>query len=55
MYVLRLPATGSTLEHIAIPAERQAISWQRGGRRILWAVQRKTREAVAAAVPPIAD
>jgi hypothetical protein len=54
MYVLRLPAAGSALElvaTVAIPTEGQAISWQRGGKRILWSIQRKTREAVAANVP----
>lgn len=58
LYVLRLPAAGSTLEHlatVAIPAEGQAISWQRGGRRLLWAIQRKSREAVAIHVPPIPE
>jgi hypothetical protein len=57
MYALRLPAAGSILELVAtvdIPAEGQAIAWQRGGKRILWSIQRKTREAIAVKVPAIA-
>jgi hypothetical protein len=56
MYVLRLPRAGSILEHVAtvtIPSEGQAISWQRGARRVLWSISRSRREAVAATVPPV--
>jgi hypothetical protein len=56
MYALRLPAAGSTLEHVAtvaIPSEGQAIAWQRGAPRVLWSINRKSAEAVAAMVPPI--
>jgi hypothetical protein len=56
MYALRLPAAGSTLEHVAtvqMPGEGQAISWQRGAKRVLWSISRKNREAVAALVPEI--
>lgn len=56
MYVLRLPPAGSTLEHVAtmqIPGEGQAISWQRGTKRVLWSISRANREAVAADIPAI--
>lgn len=56
MYVLRLPQAGSRLEHITtigIPGEGQAISWQRGGGRILWSIRRQSREAVAAQIPVV--
>jgi hypothetical protein len=56
LYVLRLPAAGSTLEHVAtvqIPGEGQAISWQRGAHRMLWSISRARREAIQARVPEI--
>lgn len=55
MYVLRLPAAGSSLEHVAtvqIPGEGQAISWPRGG-RMLWSISRARHEAIQAHVPAI--
>lgn len=56
MYALRIPQAGSTLEHVAtvaIPGEGQAISWQRGGKRVLWSIRRQSREAVAATIPAV--
>ncbi|NML04741.1 hypothetical protein [Sphingomonas sp. G-3-2-10] len=56
LYALRLPEAGSRLELVttlAIPTNGQAIAWERGGRRILWSIERKTREAVATRIPEI--
>jgi hypothetical protein len=53
MYVLQLPRAGSRLEHVAtvaIPTQGQAIAWDPRG-RLLWSIDRKTREVVAAVVP----
>lgn len=55
LYALRVPPAGSTLEHVAtIPlvTDGQAVAWERGSDRILWGIERKTKEAVAARVPP---
>lgn len=57
LYALRLPEAGSTLRHvttIAIPTRGQAIAWERGGKRILWAIEREERAVVAMRVPLIA-
>ncbi|VWX54055.1 hypothetical protein [Novosphingobium sp. 9U] len=54
MYVLRLPAAGSSLEHVAtvqIPGEGRTISWQRAARRMLWSISRARHEAIQAHVP----
>ncbi|PZU07986.1 hypothetical protein [Sphingomonas sp.] len=54
LYALRLPPAGSILEHVAtIPlmTDGQAIAWEEGANRILWGIERKTREAVAVRVP----
>lgn len=56
LYVLKLPEAGPVLDHvatIAIPAHGQAIAWEAGAKRILWAIERATREAVAARVPVV--
>jgi hypothetical protein len=56
LYALRLPLAGSILEHVAtIPlvTEGQAIAWERGADRILWSIERKTKEAVAVRVPAL--
>lgn len=55
MYVLRLPAAGSRLEHVAtvaIPTQGQAIAWDPRG-RLLWSIDRTSREIVASTVPPL--
>lgn len=56
LYALRLPKAGSRLEHVrtlAIPTNGQAIAWEVGSDRILWSIERKTREAVASKIPAI--
>ena len=59
MYVLRLPAEGSVLEHvttIALPTDGQAIGWEQGAKgkgRVLWSIERKTTEVVASRVPGV--
>lgn len=56
MYVLRLPRAGSRLERVAtvaIPTQGQAIAWDPRA-RLLWSIDRKTREIVASMVPAIA-
>lgn len=57
LYALRLPAAGSTLEHvatIAIATSGQAIAWERGADRIMWAIERNGPAVVAVRVPPVA-
>jgi hypothetical protein len=58
LYALRVPPAGSILEHVAtIPlvTDGQAIAWERGADRILWGIERKTKEAVAARVQPVLE
>jgi hypothetical protein len=54
-YALRLPAAGSRLElvaTIALTTPGQAIAWDPQG-RLLWSIDRKAREVVAAQMPII--
>jgi len=56
LYVLRLPAAGSRLEHVAtlaIPTDGQAIAWDGNEKRLLWSIARQSREVVASHVPAI--
>lgn len=56
MYVLKLPATGSVLEHvttIGLPTDGQAIGWEQGQKRVLWSIERASTEMVASRVPPV--
>lgn len=56
LYVLQLPTAGTTLMHVAtIPLATggQAIGWDRGHKRVLWTIDRVTREAVASTILPI--
>ena len=56
LYVLKLPEAGPVLDHIttiAIPSDGQAIAWETGGKRILWSIERATRQAVAVRVPMV--
>ncbi|WP_157216603.1 hypothetical protein [Flavisphingomonas formosensis] len=56
LYVLRAPPGGGTLELVAIvaiPTEGQAIAWDARDARLLWSIERKTRELVASRIPPI--
>jgi hypothetical protein len=57
LYVLAVPATGAVLDHvatIATPTGGQAIAWERGAPRILWSIERKSREVVGSRVPAVA-
>jgi hypothetical protein len=57
LYVLRLPAAGATLEHVAtldFPVNGQAIAWDRTAPRTLYGLNRATREVVGMQVPPVA-
>lgn len=56
LYALRLPKAGSTLEFvatIAIPTNGQAVAWERQADRILWSIERNTREAIASKIPDL--
>lgn len=56
LYVLRLPAAGSTLEHVAtvaVPVEGQAIAWDRCRPRVLFGIVRSRREVVAMRIPAL--
>lgn len=56
LYALGLPAAGSTLRYIAtiaLPTNGQAIAWEGGARRVLWSIERKTKEVIASKVPAI--
>jgi hypothetical protein len=56
LYVLRVPNRGSVLEHvatIAIPTGGQAIGWDAREPRLLWSIERSTKEVVASHIPPV--
>ncbi|MBO9709224.1 MAG: hypothetical protein J7521_13540 [Caulobacter sp.] len=59
LYALAIPTRGgSTLDLVAtlaIPFEGQAIAWDPYDRRVLWGVNRATRQVVAVRVPPVPD
>jgi hypothetical protein len=59
MYVLDFPAIGPKLEHVAtidIEAHGQAFGWQAGTEeRLLWAINRPTREVRLFRIPGISD
>lgn len=53
-YVLRVPAAGTTLEHVktlATPTGGQAIAWDPVEKRTLWSIERRSAELVASRVP----
>lgn len=55
LYALRLPEAGTVLEHVAtIPLATggQAIAWDRSTPRMLWSLDRQTKNVVASRVPP---
>lgn len=57
-YVLKLPKAGSTLVHLAtqqMTTAGQAIDWDPGKDRLLWSVDRKSREVVSARLPDACD
>lgn len=56
LYVLRIPAQGPVLEHVAtIPAqlEGQAWAWDRSATRTIYGITRKAGEVVVMQVPPL--
>lgn len=56
LYVMRLPAAGSTLEHVAtvaVPIEGQAIAWDRSQPRVLFGIVRSRREVVEMKIPAL--
>jgi len=57
LYALRVPAKGDRLElvaTIAIPTDGQAIGWDAKVPRLLWGIERTTREIVASKIPEVA-
>lgn len=57
LYVLRVPAGGGVMEHvatIAMPTGGQAIGWDGTQPRLLWSIERKSHELVASRIPPVA-
>ncbi|WP_174273299.1 hypothetical protein [Sphingomonas bacterium] len=56
LYALRIPASGTVLEHvatIALPTDGQAIGWDAARSRMLWSIERKTHELVLSKVPSV--
>ena len=56
LYVLRLPAAGSVLDHVAtisLSTGGQAIAWDRSKPRMLWSLDRQTKNVVASRIPMI--
>ncbi|WP_454761232.1 hypothetical protein [Caulobacter segnis] len=59
LYALKIPTEGgAVLDYVAtlaIPVEGQAIVWDPYDKRVLWGVNRATRQVVAVKVPPVPD
>jgi hypothetical protein len=56
LYALRLPEAGTVLEHVAtipLPTGGQAIAWDRSAPRVLWSLDRQTRNVVASRIPAV--
>ena len=56
LYVLRVPAGGDVLQRVAtitLPTGGQAIDWDGSTPRLLWSIERKTRQLVASKIPPV--
>lgn len=56
LYAMRVPATGSRLDLVAIiptVTAGQAVDWDPISPRILWSVDRSSRAVVASRVPPV--
>lgn len=56
LYVLRLPQGGSVLDHVATlaaPIEGQAIAWDKTEPRVLYGVNRSSREVVVMRIPHV--
>jgi hypothetical protein len=58
LYALRVPASGSTLEHVAtIPIQvgGQAFTWDRSQPRVLFGISRAGHEVAVMRIPPLGD
>jgi hypothetical protein len=56
LYALRVPEGGGVLQlvaTIATPTGGQAIDWGRASPRMLWSIERTTRELVASRIPSV--
>lgn len=56
LYALRVPKEGDRLELVAtipIPTDGQAIGWDAKEPRLLWSIERSTREIVASRIPEV--
>jgi hypothetical protein len=56
MYVMKLPEAGTVLEHLAtipLPTRGQAFAWDRSRGRVIWSIDRKTRQVIESSVPTV--
>lgn len=56
IYALRVPARPGMLELVAsitVPTRGQAIGWDRSDPRLLWSIERATKEVVASRIPAV--
>lgn len=56
LYAMRLPKAGTVLDHVAtipLPTGGQAISWDRSTPRLLWSLDRATKQVVASTITPV--
>jgi hypothetical protein len=56
LYALRLPEAGSVFERfatISLSTGGQAIAWDRSTPRMLWSLDRQTKNVVASRIPMI--
>ncbi len=56
LYVLRLPKMGVTLEYVTtieVPFEGQSFAWDRGDKRVMYAINRASAEVVVVRVPEV--
>ncbi len=57
LYALRVPEKAGVLELVAVvgmPTGGQAIDWDRTRPRLLWSIERKTKQLVASRIPRVA-
>lgn len=58
LYVLRLPKMGVTLEYVTtieVPFEGQAWAWDRGEKRVIYGIIRRSGEVVVARIPEVPE
>ncbi|UAK24541.1 hypothetical protein [Sphingomonas nostoxanthinifaciens] len=56
LYVMRVPAGGGILEHVAtipMPTGGQAIDWDPSGHRLLWSIERDGASLVESRIPAV--